>query len=81
MSTEDKEKAGFICSGFYQFEHMFQGNTGTLVMFQRLRERAVGDVNRFLLYLGELLQSTKTGCSRFLIVLEVGLNLSIDKNV
>lgn len=34
-----------------------------------------------LSYLGELLKSRKTGCWRFSTVLEIGLKLSIDKNV
>lgn len=54
MKEEDKEKTDFICPlGFYQFERMPQGITGAPATFQRLMEKAVGDMNLFqvLVYL------------------------------
>lgn len=46
MSEEDKEKTAFICLlGFYQFERMPQGITGAPATFQRLMEKAVGDMH------------------------------------
>ena len=50
----DKEKTAFICPlGFYEFERMPQGITGAPATFQRLMERAVGDMNllQVLVYL------------------------------
>lgn len=58
MALEDKEKNDFICPlGFYQFERMPQGITGTLVTFQRLMEKAVGDTNllQVLVYTNDLI--------------------------
>lgn len=46
MSEADKEKTAFIRPlGFFQFERMPQGITGAPATFQRLMERAVGDMN------------------------------------
>lgn len=46
MASEDKEKTAFICPlGFYQFERMPQGISGAPATFQRLMERAVGDMH------------------------------------
>nr|XP_020443948.1 uncharacterized protein LOC109952966 isoform X2 [Monopterus albus] len=46
MAEEDKEKTAFICPlGFYQFEWMQQGITGAPATFQRLMEKAVGDMH------------------------------------
>lgn len=58
MALEDKERTAFICPlGFYQFERMPQGITGTLVTFQRLMEKAVGDTNllQVLVYTNDLI--------------------------
>lgn len=57
MAEEDKEKTAFICPlGFYQFERMPQGITGAPATFQRLMEKAVGDMNllQVLVYLDDL---------------------------
>ena len=46
MKEEDNEKIAFICPlGFYQFERMPQGITGVPATFQRLMEKAVGEMN------------------------------------
>ena len=89
MSEEDKEKTAFICPlGFFQFERMPQGITGAPATFQRLMERAVGDMNllQVLVYLDDLIVFGKTleeHEERLLKVLdrlgEVGLKLSVDK--
>ncbi|KAK3566560.1 hypothetical protein QTP86_000879, partial [Hemibagrus guttatus] len=58
MSEEDKEKTAFICPlGFFQFERMPQGITGAPATFQRLMEKAVGDMNllQVLVYLDDLI--------------------------
>lgn len=58
MVDEDKEKTAFICPlGFYQFERMPQGITGAPATFQRLMEKAVGDMNllQVLVYLDDLI--------------------------
>lgn len=58
MADEDKEKTAFICPlGFYQFERMPQGITGAPATFQRLMEKAVGDMNllQVLVYLDDLI--------------------------
>lgn len=89
MSDEDKEKTAFICPlGFYQFERMPQGITGAPATFQRLMERAVGDMNllQCLVYLDDLIVFGRTleeHKERLFKVLdrleESGLKLSIDK--
>ncbi|KAK3518760.1 hypothetical protein QTP70_011566 [Hemibagrus guttatus] len=89
MSEADKEKTAFICPlGFFQFERMPQGITGAPATFQRLMERAVGDMNmiRVLVYLDDLIVFGKTleeHEERLLKVLdrlkECGLKVSIDK--
>ncbi|KAI5094535.1 hypothetical protein C0J45_16259, partial [Silurus meridionalis] len=89
MSEEDKEKTAFICPlGFFQFERMPQGITGAPATFQRLMEKAVGDMNllQVLVYLDDLIVFGKTleeDEERLLKVLdrlgEVGLKLSVDK--
>ncbi|RXN37217.1 Retrovirus-related Pol polyprotein from transposon 297 [Labeo rohita] len=46
MGEEDKEKTAFICPlDFFQFERMPQGITGAPATFQRLMEKAVGDMH------------------------------------
>lgn len=89
MADEDKEKTAFICPlGFYQFERMPQGITGAPATFQRLMEKAVGDMNllQCLVYLDDLIVFGRTleeHEERLLKVLdrlqEYGLKLSIDK--
>lgn len=89
MSEADKEKTAFICPlGFFQFERMPQGITGAPATFQRLMERAVGDMNliQVLVYLDDLIVFGRTleeHEERLLKVLdrleECGLKVSIDK--
>ncbi|XP_038141331.1 uncharacterized protein LOC119783754 [Cyprinodon tularosa] len=89
MAPEDKEKTAFICPlGFYQFERMPQGITGAPATFQRLMEKAVGDMHLLeaLVYLDDIIIFGKTleeHEQRLLKVLdrleEVGLKVSIDK--
>lgn len=89
MKEEDKEKTAFICPlGFYQFERMPQGITGAPATFQRLMEKAVGDMNmlQVIVYLDDLIIFGKTLAEheeRLLKVLdrlrEVGLKISLDK--
>lgn len=89
MKEEDKEKTAFICPlGSYEFERMPQGITGAPATFQRLMEKAVGDMNllQVLAYLDDLIIFGKTleeHESRLLKVLdrlrEVGLKISLDK--
>lgn len=89
MANEDKEKTAFICPlGFFQFERMPQGITGAPATFQRLMEKAVGDMNllQVLVYLDDLIvfgRSLEEHEERLLRVLdrleEVGLKLSLDK--
>ncbi|XP_053301840.1 uncharacterized protein LOC128460622 [Pleuronectes platessa] len=89
MAPEDKEKTAFICPlGFYQFERMPQGITGAPATFQRLMEKAVGDMHflEALVYLDDIIIFGKTleeHEQRLLKVLdrleEVGLKVSIDK--
>lgn len=58
MSEADKEKTAFICLlGFFEFERMPQGITGAPATFQRLMEKAVGDMNllQVLVYLDDLI--------------------------
>ncbi|XP_036433704.1 uncharacterized protein LOC118812695 [Colossoma macropomum] len=89
MAEGDKEKTAFICPlGFYQFERMPQGIMGAPATFQRLMEKAVGDMNllEVLVYLDDLIVFGKTleeHEERLLKVLdrleEVGLKISLDK--
>ncbi|XP_056457197.1 uncharacterized protein LOC130391037 [Gadus chalcogrammus] len=89
MAPEDKEKTAFICPlGFYQFERMPQGITGAPATFQRLMEKAVGDMHLLeaLVYLDDIIIFGKTleeHEQRLFKVLdrleEVGLKVSIDK--
>ncbi|KAG7512030.1 Retrovirus-related Pol poly from transposon 297 [Solea senegalensis] len=89
MAEEDKEKTAFICPlGFFQFERMPQGITGAPATFQRLMEKAVGDMNllEVLVYLDVLIVFGRTLEEhevRLLKVLdrlaEVGLKISFDK--
>ncbi|XP_067266693.1 uncharacterized protein [Chanodichthys erythropterus] len=89
MADEDKEKTAFICPlGFYQFERMPQGITGAPATFQRLMERAVGDMHllQVIVYLDDLIVFGRTleeHEERLLKVLgrleEYGLKVSIDK--
>ncbi len=89
MAPEDKEKTAFICPlGFYQFERMPQGITGAPATFQRLMERAIGDMHLLeaLVYLDDIIIFGKTleeHEQRLLKVLdrleEIGLKVSIDK--
>lgn len=63
MAEEDKEKTAFICSlGFFQFERIPQGITGAPATFQRLMEKAVGDMNllEVLVYLNNLIVFGRT---------------------
>lgn len=89
MSEEDKEKTEFICPlGFYQFDRRPQGITVAPATFQRLMEKAVGDMNllQVLVYLDDLIVFGRTleeHEERLLKVLdclgEVGLELLVDK--
>ncbi|KAL6478149.1 hypothetical protein MHYP_G00139840 [Metynnis hypsauchen] len=87
MAEDDQEKTAFICPlGFFQFERMPQGVTGAPATFQRLMERAVGDMLEVIVYLDDLIVFGKTleqHEERLLKVLdrleESGLKLSIDK--
>lgn len=89
MSEADKEKTAFICPlGFFQFERMPQGITGAPATFQRLMEKAIGDMNliQVLVYLDDVIVFGKTleaHEERLLKVLdrleECGLKVSIDK--
>lgn len=89
MLEEDKEKTAFICPlGFYQFERMPQGIMGAPATFQRLMEKAVGDMNllQCLVYLDDVIVFSRTleeHEERLFKVLdrleEFGLKVSIDK--
>lgn len=89
MASEDKEKTAFICPlGFYQFERMPQGISGAPATFQRLMERAVGDMHllQVIVYLDDLIVFGRTleeHEERLMKVLdrleEFGLKLSVDK--
>ncbi|XP_062372262.1 retrovirus-related Pol polyprotein from transposon 412 isoform X1 [Sardina pilchardus] len=89
MAEEDKEKTAFICPlGFYQFERMPQGVMGAPATFQRLMEKAVGDMNllQVLVYLDDLIvfgATLEEHEERLFKVLdrleEVGLKVSLDK--
>ncbi|KAL2086841.1 hypothetical protein ACEWY4_017900 [Coilia grayii] len=89
MAEKDKEKTAFICPlSFYQFERMPQGVMGAPAMFQRLMEKAVGDMNllQVLVYLDDLIvfgATLEEHEKRLMKVLdrleEVGLKVSLDK--
>lgn len=89
MAEEDKEKTAFICPlGFFQFERMPQGITGAPATFQRLMERAVGDMHLLeaIVYLDDIIVFGRTleqHEERLLKVLDrledCGLKVSIDK--
>uniref|UniRef100_A0A8C4TAC5 Gypsy retrotransposon integrase-like protein 1 n=1 Tax=Erpetoichthys calabaricus TaxID=27687 RepID=A0A8C4TAC5_ERPCA len=89
MADKDKEKTAFICPlGFYQFERMPQGITGAPATFQRLMEKALGDMHllQVMVYLDDIIIFSKTleeHEERLLRVLdrleEVGLKVSVDK--
>ncbi|KAL7886896.1 hypothetical protein AOLI_G00046170 [Acnodon oligacanthus] len=89
MSEADKEKTAFICPlGFYEFECMPQGITGAPAAFQRLMEKAVGEMNllQVLVYLDDLIvfgRSLEEHEERLLKVLdrleEAGLKIFLDK--
>lgn len=89
MAAEDKEKTAFICPlGFYQFERMPQGISGAPATFQRLMERAVGDMHllQVIVYLDDLIVFGRTleeHEERLMKVLdrleEFGLKVSVDK--
>lgn len=89
MSEQDREKMAFICPlGFYQFERMLQGITEAPPTFQRLIEKAVGDIHllQVLVYLDDIIVLGRTLVeheSRLMKVLdrleEVCLKVSIDK--
>ncbi|XP_037833479.1 uncharacterized protein LOC119617377 [Kryptolebias marmoratus] len=89
MAEQDKDKTAFICPlGFYQFERMPQGVMGAPATFQRLMEKAVGDMNllQVLVYLDDLIvfgATLEEHEERLMKVLdrleEVGLKVSLDK--
>uniref|UniRef100_A0A8C1GXL0 Gypsy retrotransposon integrase-like protein 1 n=1 Tax=Cyprinus carpio TaxID=7962 RepID=A0A8C1GXL0_CYPCA len=89
MAEESKDKTAFICPlGFYQFERMPQGVTGAPATFQRLMEKAVGDMHllQVIVYLDDLIVFGRTlqeHEERLFKVLdrleEFGLKVSIDK--
>lgn len=89
MAEEDKEKTAFICPlGFYEFQRMPQGITGAPATFQRLMEKAVGDMHllQVVVYLDDIIVFGRTleeHEERLMKVLdrleEVGLKVSIDK--
>ncbi len=89
MSGPDVEKNSlYLPVRVYQFERMPQGVTGAPATFQRLMEKAVGDMNllQVLVYLDDLivLGATLGGTRRRLLKVldrleEVGLKVSLDK--
>lgn len=89
MADEDKEKTAFICPlGFYEFERMPQGVSGAPATFQRLMERAVGDMHllEVIVYLDDIIvfgSTLEEHEERLLKVLtrleEYGLKISLDK--
>ncbi|XP_057187744.1 retrovirus-related Pol polyprotein from transposon 412 [Triplophysa rosa] len=89
MKESDKVKTAFICPvGFYQFERMPQGVSGTPATFQRLMEQTVGDMNllEVLVYLDDLIVfgvTLEEHEARLLKVVDrlkdEGLKLSLDK--
>ncbi|KAI7797198.1 hypothetical protein IRJ41_020208, partial [Triplophysa rosa] len=89
MAEEDKEKTAFICPvGFFQYERMPQGITGAPATFQRLMEKAVGDMHllQVIVYLDDIIvfgSTLEEHEERLLKVLdrlrESGLKVSIDK--
>lgn len=63
MAEENKEKTAFICRlRFYQLERMPQGKTGVPATFQRLMEKAVGDMHllQVIVYLDNIIVFGKT---------------------
>ncbi len=89
MADEDTEKTAFICPlGFYEFERMPQGVSGAPATFQRLMERAVGDMHllEVIVYLDDIIvfgSTLEEHEQRLLKVLdrleEYGLKISLDK--
>ncbi|XP_052387224.1 uncharacterized protein LOC127934090 [Carassius gibelio] len=89
MADEDREKTAFICPlGFYEFERMPQGVSGAPATFQRLMERAVGDMHllEVIVYLDDIIvfgSTLEEHEQRLLKVLdrleEYGLKISLDK--
>ncbi|KAI7814030.1 hypothetical protein IRJ41_006648 [Triplophysa rosa] len=89
MADEDKEKTAFICPlGFYEFERMPQGVSGAPATFQRLMERAMGDMHllEVIVYLDDIIvfgSTLEEHERRLLKVLdrleEYGLKISVDK--
>ncbi|XP_041963296.1 uncharacterized protein LOC121720890 [Alosa sapidissima] len=89
MAGVDQEKTAFICPlGFFQFERMPQGITGAPATFQRLMEKAVGDMNllQCLVYLDDIIIFSRTleeHEERLFKVLDrledYGLKISLDK--
>lgn len=89
MAAEDRDKTAFICPlGFYEFQRMPQGITGAPATFQRLMERAMGDMHllQVIVYLDDIIVFGRTleeHEERLLKVLdrleECGLKISLDK--
>ncbi|KAI4883695.1 hypothetical protein NFI96_009130 [Prochilodus magdalenae] len=89
MAAEDQEKTAFISPlGFYEFQRMPQGIMGAPATFQRIMEKAVGDMHllQVIVYLDDIIVFGKTleeHEERLLKVLdrleEVGLKVSISK--
>lgn len=58
MHPEDREKNALICPlGFYEFDRMPQGLSGTSANFQHLMKHTVGDMNltEVLVYLNDII--------------------------
>ncbi|KAL6481950.1 hypothetical protein MHYP_G00100300 [Metynnis hypsauchen] len=89
MAAEDQEKTAFISPlGFYEFQRMPQGITGAPATFQRIMEKAVGDMHllQVIVYLDDIIVFGKTleeHEERLMKVLdrleEVGVKVSINK--
>ncbi|KAL7870676.1 hypothetical protein SRHO_G00081730 [Serrasalmus rhombeus] len=89
MAAEDQEKTAFISPlGFYEFQRMPQGITGAPATFQRIMEKAVGDMHllQVIVYLDDIIVFGKTleeHEEHLLKVLdrleEVGVKVSINK--
>lgn len=62
MSEQEKEKTAFISPvGFYRFERMLQGIPSASATFQRLMEKAVGDMHlQVIVYLYDIIVFGKT---------------------